>query len=280
VIGVLVGLVSGYFGGWLDRILVLLADAIYAFPSLLLAILLAIFAAPLSLAAVMVRWSLKRGPLEEPEEWPRWAAVGAAMFTGWAVSYLLISRVPEPEKVLYLSAELESHISLRPAYALLYVLLYPIFLLPYFVVRERSVLRRLVIANLIMIVGSSVCFVGCPVGVARPPLPEQMDLGVWVLRQVWGTDAPWNCMPSEHCMAAMIATLACWESDRRVGAFAFLATFAIGLSTLFTKQHYLVDVVVGFTLGIGLYAVLRWRASLGRQEKPSPEPGIDISAAR
>lgn len=32
------GLVSGYLGGWLDRILVLIMDALYAFPSLLLAI--------------------------------------------------------------------------------------------------------------------------------------------------------------------------------------------------------------------------------------------------
>jgi peptide/nickel transport system permease protein len=40
--GVLLGLVSGYFGGWLDRILVLLTDAVYAFPSLLLAIVMAI----------------------------------------------------------------------------------------------------------------------------------------------------------------------------------------------------------------------------------------------
>jgi len=42
VIGVLLGLVSGYFGGWLDRVLVVVADAVYAFPSLLLAIVLAI----------------------------------------------------------------------------------------------------------------------------------------------------------------------------------------------------------------------------------------------
>src|SRR3954470_8082426 len=40
--GVLLGLVSGYFGGWLDRILVVICDAIYAFPSLLLAIVVAI----------------------------------------------------------------------------------------------------------------------------------------------------------------------------------------------------------------------------------------------
>lgn len=38
VIGVPLGLVSGYFGGWLDRILVLVMDAVFAFPSFLLAI--------------------------------------------------------------------------------------------------------------------------------------------------------------------------------------------------------------------------------------------------
>lgn len=41
-IGVLLGLISGYIGGWLDRVLVVVADAIYAFPSLLLAIVMAI----------------------------------------------------------------------------------------------------------------------------------------------------------------------------------------------------------------------------------------------
>ena len=38
VIGVPLGLVSGYYGGWMDRVLVLIMDAIFAFPSFLLAI--------------------------------------------------------------------------------------------------------------------------------------------------------------------------------------------------------------------------------------------------
>ncbi len=38
VIGVPLGLISGYFGGWPDRILVLVMDAVFAFPSFLLAI--------------------------------------------------------------------------------------------------------------------------------------------------------------------------------------------------------------------------------------------------
>ncbi|EFV11754.1 ABC transporter permease [Segniliparus rugosus] len=42
VIGVVLGLVAGYFGGWLDRTLTLLMDSLYAFPSLLLAILVSV----------------------------------------------------------------------------------------------------------------------------------------------------------------------------------------------------------------------------------------------
>ncbi len=41
VIGVVLGLISGFFGGWLDRILTLIMDAIFAFPTLLLAIVFA-----------------------------------------------------------------------------------------------------------------------------------------------------------------------------------------------------------------------------------------------
>lgn len=41
VIGVPLGVVSGFVGGWIDRLLVFLMDALYAFPSLLLAIVFA-----------------------------------------------------------------------------------------------------------------------------------------------------------------------------------------------------------------------------------------------
>jgi len=65
--GVLLGLVSGYIGGWLDRVLVVIADAVFAFPTLLLAIVAAIaisggqsslwggvFAAALSITVVYI----------------------------------------------------------------------------------------------------------------------------------------------------------------------------------------------------------------------------------
>ncbi|HYA44181.1 MAG TPA: ABC transporter permease, partial [Acidimicrobiales bacterium] len=41
IVGLPLGLVSGYFSGWLDRVLVLVNDSIFAFPYLLLAIVIA-----------------------------------------------------------------------------------------------------------------------------------------------------------------------------------------------------------------------------------------------
>ena len=45
VIGVPLGVISGFVGTWIDRILVLIMDALYAFPSLLLAIVVSIMVA-------------------------------------------------------------------------------------------------------------------------------------------------------------------------------------------------------------------------------------------
>ncbi len=42
IVGVPLGLLSGYRGGWLDRVLVLITDALFSFPSLLLAIVISI----------------------------------------------------------------------------------------------------------------------------------------------------------------------------------------------------------------------------------------------
>ncbi len=63
-VGVPLGIISGYYGGWLDRILVLVMDAVYAFPSFLLAIVFSflltdiiggsVLAVSLSLSAIYV----------------------------------------------------------------------------------------------------------------------------------------------------------------------------------------------------------------------------------
>ena len=60
VIGVPLGLISGYVGGWLDRALVLIMDALFAFPYILLAIVIALPAVDSSARASSRRRSRSR----------------------------------------------------------------------------------------------------------------------------------------------------------------------------------------------------------------------------
>jgi len=59
IIGLITGVVAGYFGGWLDTVLMRLADIQLAFPSILLAILIAAVLGP-SVANVILTLALTR----------------------------------------------------------------------------------------------------------------------------------------------------------------------------------------------------------------------------
>ena len=49
---------------------------------------------------------------------------------------------------------------------------------------------------------------------------------------------------------SFVAALACYRVNRHLGLLAVLWAWLVGVSTLFTKQHYVVDVVVGALLGV------------------------------
>jgi peptide/nickel transport system permease protein len=61
VIGILIGLVAGYFGGWLDNIATLLMDVLYSFPTILLAIAIMAMLGN-SLANVMIAIGIVNAP--------------------------------------------------------------------------------------------------------------------------------------------------------------------------------------------------------------------------
>ena len=212
---------------------------------------------PLVLATGGVLLERGREAAREPEAWWRWTLCGAGVYLVWAVVYFAIGKLVDPSRVHLLRSPLEARIPLLPSFSLLYVLLYPMYLFPFFVVRDKAVLIRLLVADILMLPICSVLFIAVPVSFERVTTLPVTDLGSWLLSVVWSADVTWNCMPSEHCMAAMIATLAIIESKRNVGYFALFTTILIGLSTLFTKQHYLVDVLAGYAGAVAIYAALK-----------------------
>jgi H+/Cl- antiporter ClcA len=78
---------------------------------------------------------------------------------------------------------------------------------------------------------------------------------VWGLRFLYDADPPYNCFPSLHVAHSFVSALTCYRVHRRVGITAVVCAALVGLSTLFTKQHYVLDVIAGVFLACVAHVV-------------------------
>jgi membrane-associated phospholipid phosphatase len=81
---------------------------------------------------------------------------------------------------------------------------------------------------------------------------------------LYGADPPYNCFPSLHVAHSFVSALTCHRLHRGVGAATLAAAALVGLSTLYTKQHYLLDVVAGVALAFAAHALFLRRYPRGR----------------
>ena len=78
---------------------------------------------------------------------------------------------------------------------------------------------------------------------------------MWGLRFLYGADPPYNCFPSLHVAHSFVSALTCWRVHRGVGIGTGICASLVALSTLLTKQHYVLDVIAGVLLASIAYAV-------------------------
>lgn len=77
----------------------------------------------------------------------------------------------------------------------------------------------------------------------------------WGLRFLYEADPPYNCFPSLHVAHSFVSALTCYRVHRGVGIAAAISASLIGISTLFSKQHYILDVIAGILLACAAYAI-------------------------
>jgi membrane-associated phospholipid phosphatase len=151
---------------------------------------------------------------------------------------------------------LDRFIPLQPTWALAYGSLYLfLILLPVLVVRQEEQIRRTVLAYLMVWIAAYVCFVVYPTRASRPAQVIGEGFAVWGLRFLYSADPPYNCFPSLHVAHSFVSALACYRVHRGVGIATALCASLIGVSTLYTKQHYILDVIAGIFLACVAYAV-------------------------
>lgn len=150
---------------------------------------------------------------------------------------------------------LDRALPVEPAWSLVYGSLFLAALLPVFVVHQQELVRRTINAFLAIWLFSYVCFLAYPTVGPRPEGYVGEGFAAWGLRFIYSADHRYNCFPSLHVAQCFLAALACHRVHRGVGGVACVWAFLVGVSTLYTKQHYVLDAVAGAVIGYVAYAV-------------------------
>ena len=147
---------------------------------------------------------------------------------------------------------LDRVIPVQPAWMLAYGSIWVFAFLPAFVVRQPALTRRAIMAMLTVTIVAYFVFLLYPT-----VLPRSESVGEGFLAAslgvVYSLDPPLNCFPSLHVAWAFVAALTSYRIHRGVGLAALVWATIIGVSTLYTKQHYVLDVLGGVAIAYAAY---------------------------
>lgn len=150
---------------------------------------------------------------------------------------------------------LDRAIPLSPAWSVVYGSLFLAALLPVFVLHQQELVRRTILAFLFTWLFSYAVFLAYPTVGNRPEVVPGDGFFEWTLRLVYASDHRYNCFPSLHVAQCFLAAFACHRVHRGVGAVAGIWAMLVALSTLFIKQHYVLDAISGALLAYVAYGV-------------------------
>lgn len=183
--------------------------------------------------------------------------------------YLFIGGALIPGRTVYAPAIwLDLELPVQPSWSVIYLSLFLAALLPVFVVHQQELVRRTVNAFLAIWLVAYVFFLVYPT-IGPRPMAKVLgdDFSSWLLQSIYSSDFRYNCLPSLHVAQCVLAALVCAQVHRGVGAAAGLWAGMVGVSTVYTKQHYILDVVTG-----ALLAYLAYRVFLrGYAREATPE---------
>ena len=140
---------------------------------------------------------------------------------------------------------------------------------------EARLFKAYIIASLVTIVPSILIFIFWPTYVQRPEVPGQ-DWASNLLRFLYANDQPNNAFPSGHMyFAVLVAYFGTRWKPKLLLPMVGIVVMVIG-ATLFTKQHYLLDLVGGAGMAAaGIFVGITWVFSRPAQKLASNKRAED-----
>jgi len=156
---------------------------------------------------------------------------------------------------------------------------YIFFFAAYIVGRDFENLNKYLYSFLALQIVSVMIFFVWPTTYPRGdfPLPQDLNaLTYYLFSSLRHADAPTNCCPSLHVSSVFLTTFLFLDEQKGKFPFFFLWGSAIAISTLTTKQHYLIDVATGLMMAVLFYWVFhrlisyRWIAGKAPADGAQP----------
>lgn len=183
--------------------------------------------------------------------------VGAYQF------YFLPQRKPFRAPRL-LPTQIDNLIPFHPEWVWVYSgLYYPAIIALVFTVESFEKFNKIAFSFLCLLLMQMACFYLFPI---RTPsswreFGGEKSLSARFLKFVYDFDAPTNCFPSMHVSVATLTAIHLAENMAPVWGQCAVLSYAfpilIGLSAIFTKQHYIIDLPAGAALGYVNYILFK-----------------------
>ena len=180
---------------------------------------------------------------------PYWLPAEVSAFLLLVPGYVAVAQLTSARAHPAPRVSLDSLFSLIPGWLLVYAALYLfLIILPIFVLTERTLIRRAVWCYLSIWSVSLTVFAIYPTEISRPALVPGDGFAAWGLRMLYQADPPHNCFPSLHVAHSFTSALICRKVSHRLGNFALICAALVALSTLYTRQHQIADLITGAAL--------------------------------
>lgn len=186
--------------------------------------------------------------------------------------YMIVNHFFYDRPAVNLALPVDAVLPFDHRWILVYAWVYVFLFLPIFIVKDGHSFRYVAKAFIIVNFTSVAVFVLMPAKYPRPEILRQDEFLWWGTALNYFLDKPVNCFPSLHVGNAFIASMIAFHYRPRVGLIAWSMAALISVSTLYMKQHFFVDILMGFVVALVVYRFyFRPRAFSPDAAPPLPE---------
>src|SRR3989339_333106 len=195
-----------------------------------------------------------------------------AIFFLWAISYFFMNQLVDGKDYYNFQIVLDTLFPFLPFFVIFYLSAYALMFYPLF---EGEKWEPFALGMLSILFLTNIIFFLFPGNMIRPSVTNT-DIWATILSWIYTFDKPHNLFPSTHISLSFMSTLILHKKA------AYIWFILIAFSTLFVKQHYILDILGGLVVGgIGylIYKIEKEKTVIAKTLNAKPKEIIFTSGA-